>query len=514
VRRPATRELALCALVLVAVAAILYASRVAHGSFAWDDWQNAQFARFGAKSAIAAGPFDIREAIYEPGVALLLPLPHLVFGLDASWHLALAALLGVALSLCAFALFRELGLELAASLVAAALVLVFPWSDSTRLWATGGIDLVAGCLYLAGAAVALRGLRAPPVTGGRQRNVSLLLYAASMLTYPAATPLVALSTLLYRLRVPWPAAWKRGRWDLALALAVLVFDALLSTKPKGSLGDDIDHAGTIVDQWLTVLARSLEPFGDPPRGWVLLAAGALVVACELAARLRRAAAAARLRRWLLIAAGGAFATAVAYSVFALGEAKYVPLAPGLYNRVGMLAAPGFALAVVGLAGALVELLAGAQRRAQIAAIAAAALAVAVGVGWALEVGEDSDRWNEAASQSRRVLSTLTALVPDPAPGTVIYADGYPRYVAPGYPVFASSFDLDAAAKVTWDDEEIDAYPLPGPLRCGPEDVAPRDPPYDGLDTPAPYGRVVVIDVAGGSATTIKGPESPLCRQAG
>ena len=482
----------------------MYGTHVAHGGFAWDDWRNAATTEYGLGSRFL-GPFDVREALYEPGLALLLPLPHLAFGLQASWHLALAALLGVAMSLCVFALLRELGLETGSSLLVALLVLVFPWSDSVRLWATAGLNQVAACLYLIGVVVALRGLAAAPARAARLARISLALYAASMLTYPVAGLLIAGSTALYRLRVPWRAAWRRGRWDLVLAVVILGYVSLTTTKPVSAVGGGFSHAGTIADQWLTVLARAMEPFGHPARGWVIFGAAAVALAALAAARRRarsgKLGSSAALTRSLKLWAGGAAGALAAYAIFVPAEPKYVPLAPGLYNRVGLLAAPGAAILVVGLAGAAAELVLGARGRRRLTIAVATALGLVVLASWASRVHQDSLRWNDAAGWSRRVLATLESTAPHPGARRVLYVTGYPRYVAPGIPVFSSSFDLSSAGILIWGDSGASAYPLNGNLRCGPRAVAPRDPSLRALER-STYGHAAVIDVGTRSATSL------------
>jgi len=213
---------------LLLLAGAVYGTHILHGGFAWDDWQNAATARFGGGSRFL-GPFDVREALYEPGLALTLPLPHLVFGLHPALHLALATALAVALSLCLYALLRELGVERVPAAFAGALALVFPWSDSVRLWATAGLNQVAVCLYLLGAMFALRG----------RRRLSLALYLASMLTYAVTIPAIALSPLLYRFKMPWREAWLRGRRDTLVALATGAFVAAATTKSVQPLAETL-----------------------------------------------------------------------------------------------------------------------------------------------------------------------------------------------------------------------------------------------------------------------------------
>src|SRR5919202_7092860 len=144
------RELALVAGGLGLLAALVYGDHVASGGFAWDDWENGDKASHPGQPGFL-GPFDLRQAAYRPALQLLLPLPHLVFGAHPAPQLALALAVAVAASAAFHALLRALGASRPFATAAAALALVFPWADATRLWATASINLVAVVLWTAGA---------------------------------------------------------------------------------------------------------------------------------------------------------------------------------------------------------------------------------------------------------------------------------------------------------------------------------------------------------------------------
>src|SRR3954469_10968947 len=188
--RPTVRtETAVAALGLALVAALVYGDHVVRGGFYWDDWENAGTTRFHNQAGFL-GPFDLRQAAYRPVLQLLLPLPHLLFGTHAAPHLALALLLAVCAGAAFHALLRGLGVPRAYATAAAALALVFPWSDSTRLWATASLNLVAVTLVLGAGAIALRGPRSRVV-------LTACMCAAGVLTYEAVAGLVLLLPLLY-----------------------------------------------------------------------------------------------------------------------------------------------------------------------------------------------------------------------------------------------------------------------------------------------------------------------------
>src|SRR4051794_26345436 len=161
-------EWALAAGGLVLLAALLYGDHVLRGGFAWDDWENAGTTRFPPDHGFL-GPFDLRQAAYRPLLALLIPLPHLLFGTHPAPQLAFGLACAVAAAGAFFALLRAAGATRAFALAAAALALVFPWSASTRLWATATLDMVAPALAFAAGAIGLRALAA----GAPSRRVAL-----------------------------------------------------------------------------------------------------------------------------------------------------------------------------------------------------------------------------------------------------------------------------------------------------------------------------------------------------
>jgi hypothetical protein len=476
---------------LLGVGLAVYWPRVAHAGFAWDDWEKAAEATFWS----AAGPFDSREAIYQPGLAALLPLPHLAFGDHPSLHLALAAALGVGMAFCVYLILRELGVPGPISAAISALALVFPWSDSVRLWATAGANQVSVSLLLIGATLALRGLTEPPSRRSRARRWSLAAYVLSMLTYPVTPVLVAASTLLYRLRVPWRRAWEWGRQDLVAAVCIGIYVRLATTKPVQSVGDQLDHAWTILEEWAALLAQAVLPFGDvaPAIVWACAAGVALAGVAALRRGDPGSASNDRLTIGLALVAVGLAASLLAYVIFVPGEPKYRPLAPGIYNRVGIVAGPGVAAVVAGLALAGVALLL--RRAASRLTIDLAAVAVMAvsGAGWVGLVREDEALWRRAAIESERVLAALDdprLAIPDHA---VVLTVGHPHTVAPGVPVFGASFDLDAAIKLRRGGEAPRAYPLDVPLACGPRRAVPIDSAIRDLPSPA-YGALRIVDI--------------------
>src|SRR4051794_20623524 len=221
----ATRgELAACAVALLALAGAVFGSHIVDGGFYWDDWQLAARARFPPLSSPDYhGVLDLTLLGYRPVLALLLPAVHAVLGFHMWLHLALALLLAVATALCFHTLLREVGLPPLHAAAIAALSMVFPWSDSMRLWSTAAVNTVGVCLYLLGTVAALRGLRARGRRAAVLGATGAVLYALSILTYEVAAATALLSILLYARVVPWWRAWRRWAVDVVAVGTSLAF---------------------------------------------------------------------------------------------------------------------------------------------------------------------------------------------------------------------------------------------------------------------------------------------------
>jgi hypothetical protein len=98
-----------------------------------------------------------------------------------------------------------------------------------------------------------------------------------------------------------------------------------------------------------------------------------------------------------------------------------------------------------------------SRRWELGASLLAALAVAIGYGARIE--DDKALWAQAYDEERRVLTALRRAVPDPPQGSTIFVFGHRANVAPRLPVFYDNFDLWGAARLTYRDYSLAAYPV-------------------------------------------------------
>jgi hypothetical protein len=471
VTTPSRRELAVAFLALLLLGAALFGPQVADGGFYWDDWQNAVNGHVagdpGLFTSLDRG--TLRPVFgYRPALTVMLVVEHWALGGDKHLHLAMALLFGVLTAWALYLLLRVCGLGRLESAPPAALLLIFPWTDSTRMWATASFDTLAVALYLLGATLAVRALQG---RAGRGAVVaSLALYLVASWTYEVVSAAVLASVALYLCVAPRRAALRRFGLDalvVAVALAVVVTGT--SREPQ-SLGTQVDHAGTLASQSFSLLARALVPVGYVPG----VVGAALLAALCVWGYLRGE------RRWLAVAGLGALCVAAGYALFVPAAPYYEPLAPGTTNRMNVLAAVGFSLVVY----ALVRLLARSPAWA-------AALCVLIGVGYVVKVADDQSGWQRSARLQAQVLDAI----PDPGGRATFYTFGMPTFAAPGVPVFSLPFDLKAAIRLKYHTHRLAGYPMASGtvVNCAPDIVYPTGGTYSRIHG-ARYGEAYFVDV--------------------
>jgi hypothetical protein len=222
---------------------------------------------------------------------------------------------------------------------------------------------------------------------------------------------------------------------------------------------------------------------------------------------------AGMRRWLGLALAGALVAAAGWLMFVPAADVYSPLSPGLGNRTNAIAAIGIILAVYGcvaLAGALVSR---AAHRPWMSTVVAGSLALVLLLGYVLDVRDDLSAWREATDREDEALAALNRAVPsEHRPETAIYAFGYPGYQAPGVPIFATSWDLDGALKIRWNDPSVRGYPITegATVSCERDGVQPVGSGWHAGHAAA-YGGVVFVDIPTERAERIN--SAAQCRDA-
>jgi hypothetical protein len=489
-------ELIVCFVILVAAGAASFGSHVLHGGFVSDDWAAADDYRNRGYGGFALHlARDVAPG--RPVLDALQPLPHAIFGLNFGLHLGLAVLLGVATSFCFYVLLRTLGLERLPSGVIALLALVFPWSDSSRLWPTLSIANIGICLYLLGTVAALRAIEQR--RGLRGHTPAAVLYALSLLTYEAVGCAILLSGLLYRTRGSWRSI--RSRWivDATIVIVILGIDATLTAQVRdvATLGERLRAVELFIRDGLALFTSMFLPSSASTRTAKLLVL-LVVVAVAIAAVWRaRDPDRTPLRRWLVVAAGATVGIVAAYVMF-LGSYLF-PLSGGVDNRANILAGFGFATLAYAVVMMVGELAAPRHRHARVLIVSVATLLIAV--GFVDRLRADIKDWDRAAALQDRLLMGLKGTVPQPPRGSTIYSFNFPAQTAPGVAIFGKSWDLIGAARLTWHDRSLRAFPIAGDSRvvCGPAGVS-----VPALDTtPSPYQRSMFVDVSVSRAELVR-----------
>jgi hypothetical protein len=443
----------------------------------------------------------------RPLQAVYFAAQNALFGPHMGWWLAWQTALAALMSGSLYALLRLLDFRRLEAGAVSALVLIFPAATSIRLWVAPASQLAIS-LALAGFALALCAFRAH----GRRRltlhALSLTAFASSLLLYEAMLPLMLASVLLYRLRVPWEAAIKRWGADcvLLIPLVVMVTRSDSSEWETQSAAGTWDHATVFWDQAQTLLATVLLPFGTDDR--YALALVALVPAVALIA-LRRLdpadPARAELRRWLGTIAGGLVVIALGYSIFLPAIDYYMPLGPGLGNRVNAVPSIGWVLLLYGTV-ALAATMAGralslAPRLTSQIALAAC---VVLSVGWLQAVSRDASAFARGFEEGQRVLQAVRAAVPEPAPSSTIWTFGQPAEIELGVPVFSNVWDMAASVQLMYGDQTLRSFvAFAGTtFACGSDRMTPggryeadarrRQSPFASR-----YGRTYFVDTTSG-----------------
>jgi hypothetical protein len=152
--------------------------------------------------------------------------------------------------------------------------------------------------------------------------------------------------------------------------------------------------------------------------------------------------------------------ALGYAALVPATGYYVPLAPGIANRINVVAALGYALIVLAAAKLLATLTCGSLRRPRAPiGVLSGLLVLAVLVGYDGRVERDARAWSRAAAIQRRILGTLRAHLRPPRRGTTIVTVGAPIETAPGVVVFSEAWDLQSAVRLMFNDLTLRGYPL-------------------------------------------------------
>lgn len=509
--RLTSRELAIAWLGFALLGLLVYLPNVTNGGFYLDDWSN------------AAGTFQIEGGtgfgnvvssfasigLYRPVLVLYVPITYWVFGTNFEYHLAWVAALAVLTAALFFGVLRTLGVPRIHAWIISGLTLVYPWFDSTRLWATGGQLSLSIVMALAGLWLALVGLSR---RSWRWHACAAPLYLLSILTYEITLPLIALAGILYTMRFDWKTA--RGRWgvDLAIVVAGGLWVGTHTARTKSGLSGSLSHLEEIVTAGGTLLGRSVWPVGAQATTVALsivfasLATGLVIYALT---STRPASVVMRdgfstdsgwgLREWLLLTSGGLAVAALGWTMLIPAHPYYTPSVYGVTNRVNALAGLGLVTAAYGTFGLIGEI-SGLLRRTTnaLSIVITLTLAASLGLAYSHVLRRHTEIWNTAYLAEKSGLQRIRARFPDIPHGTTLFVSGYPANQTLGVAIFSASWDLDGMIKTMYDDGTLEAYPvLPeSPVGCTSKGIRLEGVGLgEEINGSVPYSRAQLFDIA-------------------
>ena len=499
------RELGGVSLLMTALAFVVFGWYAFHGGFVADDWVNADRYYFHPDPGFW-GAVDNYQTPSRPIAAVYVTLTYAVLGMHFDQHLLLSVVLAAFLSIAYFAFLRTLGLGLPWALAAAAILLVFPSSDSTRLWSTGSqINLFIG-LYLVAMVIAIAGRRrfgpAPSVPAMITQICASALALIAVGGYEIVAPAVLLSFVLYRWAGGRGGTLWRWLFDAVPTLLLLLFYTRKFGESPSGAGQLLDNAHLALDGAVSVLAYSLYPTRMLSMPWLFVAAVAGVLLVTQLARQLAPTSPDRdaIARWSVPILLAVAAIVVGYAMIVPVADRYPIYAPGVQNRTNCFAALGISALIVFLAAAVSAMVAGAlprissQARGRVRWALAGLLILGVVGVYTVRVTQDADRWTQSAEIQDEILTQAQELVPSPPPDATIFTSPYPGNSAPAVPAFGGGGNNDevGAFKVTYDSDEMRAFPLIVDigLTCGVDRMSQ----VNAGNSETEYGKAILIDL--------------------
>ncbi len=454
---------------LLALALAVYLPYALEGGWYYDDW--ALYATFDRAGESWASQFSSCTSSIPAGRKLTC-LYHVtefhLFGNDrAAYHLTAIAFL-VAMATLAYAILRRCRLPWQWAAVIAALVILFPSSDSTRLWPTGAIGQYVIVIELTGVLLVLIALeRRRRAAAIALHALGTVLFVVAMLTYEITIPLVALNGLVYWAARRDRAALWRGAADFALA-ACFVLYRLIVEPPDPAGGFTVDRTPA------ETLNRALDLVNAAWRTWhetflpgtlgTIGVIGVIALSTLLFAtqpRMRH-----RLLPWLALLGASLAVAGAATFVFLTANDIYLPQVHSVFNRVTLPATIAYVGIFIALVGLGYEILRRFVSVPYAAAVSAAVVVLASGYHQ-LRVSTDHKRAWEASWVEQQIAldgyATATRKLSDQSR---VLGTGAPIWEVGFVPIFAATWDLGNALDYTTPFEPSEALPLQANMFCG------------------------------------------------
>jgi len=482
---------------------LLFLPHILHGGFYLDDWPDAAATLHpsdGSGLISVLSYFNSLLSSCRPVLIVFIPLKYLLFGTHIKLLLTLSVGLAFLAAALMYAILRVLRIPWYHAWVISALTVAYPWFDSTRFWESANPITLAVVFAFAGLWMALVGLSR---NSWRLHAGAALLYLLSMLTYEVTLPLIAAAGLLYTARNGWRAARFRWATDLVMVAIAGLWNRTHTPKAVSSFSDNLDHLQQIFTQSGELLARTAFPVGVHPHTSTMLVGLATIFALGLALyfllpRARIVASASGLRSWLLLGAGGLLVAALGWVIFVPADPYYTPSIFGVTNRVNGLAGFGLVLVVyaaLGIVGSITGQLV--KKGPWIAPFITLSLALILSAAYVHVLERHSQLWRDAYRYETAALNTVHSAFPQLPHGTTVFAGNYPTNVTLGVTIFAATWDLDGAVKLTYADPTLRAYPVTEelPLECLANGIRVGG-DEGGIDT-ARYGNARLINLQTG-----------------
>lgn len=500
------------------LALAVYLPHVVRGGWYLDDWilvaeLDDAFATGGLTNVFA----HANDISYRPGYAVLLTGMFSVSGDGQSPYLALGTAITALQGGLFFVVLRLARLRALVAGAAAALLIVLPYIDSSRLWMAAFPLNAAVGLYLAGLALALIGLRKQ---SSRWRLAfhagAVLVFAVAVLTYELVAPLPVVSVLIY-----WAAHDRRPalrRWPFDLA-SVAIGLAVVAPRAQERRGGDIsvdhmlDRVGEMAEPAKRVFLEHV-PLADllhGPVGAVLVVAAAVGIGMALG---RGDGLSRPIRAWASIGALGLVFSLAGLVMLLPADSYFVPRPSGIGDRASTAAAPGSVLLLLSLVVLTCYGLAYLVRRARWAgAIATVAVVITV-VDLGIREVHHQDAWAKSWRETQNIVAAVKAsVVPPPPKGSGVVTFRHLTFILPSdVTTFATSWDLRGALWQLYDDPTVKAHPYTKGMVCSSGGVAV--PGSQGFPSPdrrdlMAYGDLWFVDVPTRAAVQI--PDAATCR---
>jgi hypothetical protein len=505
--RLARREVLLSAALLAVLALAIYMPHIVRGGWYSDDWVHV------AAMSEAGGLLDavgaMSDRTHRPGLALSLSLFHAIAGEGQAGYLVIGAILAAVQAWLFYLVLRVLGLRATVAGAGAAIFVVLPIIDSTRLWMAAFPIQVSGMLYLLGVLVALHG-----VSSARGRRAVAwhlgagVLYFAAVLTYELVAGLVALAPLLYAVHAGWRPATRRILPDLAsigLALAILVSRGAENREadlaPVALWDRAVQTAGEaeVVFRWLFPWPEVLAG----PIGLLVLLAGMLGAGIAIG---RGDDSGRSLAAWAKIAGLASLFTLAGLVMLLPADPYFVPRISGIGNRTGAFAAFGAVLLLIALIVLALAGLGALLRRPRLGFLLAAAMVAVTGLNLAARELRQQEPWADSWQQQQQIVATADTALDGRLPaGAAVISFGHTTYILPAdVSVFANNWDFRGALWETYDQPDVTAQPWLEGMACGPNGMVVPDAGSSASGSePYPYRRLIFFNAATRTADPVR-----------